>query len=58
MEIQEWLKNHPEVKHWVAIDDLDMDLKLKMRGDADWGLNNFVLTSRQMILILIIVFLH
>jgi len=45
-EIQEWLKRHPEVTHWVAVDDLDMGLKPKMRGDADWGLNNFVLTPR------------
>lgn len=46
MEIQEWLKNHSEVTHWVAIDDLDIGMKPKMRGDAEWGLSNFVLTPR------------
>lgn len=46
MEIQEWLKNHPQVTHWVAVDDLDMGLKPEMRGDKEWGLQNFVLTPR------------
>ena len=45
-EIHQWLKLHPQVTHWVAVDDLDMGLKPKMRGDADWGLRNFVLTPR------------
>lgn len=39
-EILDWLSNHPEVEKWVAIDDLDMSLRL------DWGLDNFVLTPR------------
>lgn len=34
-EINEWLRNHPEVTHWVVIDDLDLS-----------ELNNFVLTKR------------
>lgn len=39
LEILHWLKNHPEVTHWVAIDDLNM-------GERDgWGLSNFVFTS-------------
>lgn len=34
-EILEWLKNHPEVTHWVAVDDLDLS-----------KLGNFVMTTR------------
>lgn len=35
-EILYWLSKHPEVTHWVAVDDLDMSKTL----------NNFVLTPR------------
>lgn len=45
-EIHIWLKRHPEVTHWVAVDDLDMGLKPEWRGDSDWGLENFVLTTK------------
>ena len=34
-EILEWLKNHPEVTHWVAVDDLDLS-----------KLTNFVMTTK------------
>lgn len=40
-EILQWLKDHPEVTEWVAIDDLDMSLREGLHG---WGLSNFVLT--------------
>jgi len=40
-EILEWLKEHPEVTHWVAVDDLDMSVR-----SGKWGLTNFVLTPR------------
>jgi len=33
-EINEWVKNHPEVTHWVAVDDMDLSL-----------LSNFVITT-------------
>jgi len=36
-EIRQWLKSHPEVTHWVAVDDLNMGRE---------GLENFVLTAR------------
>lgn len=44
LEILDWLKNHPGVTHWVAVDDLDMSL----RKDSafTWGLANFVHTPR------------
>ena len=46
LEIQEWLKDHPEVTHWVAIDDLDMSFKetSSNRSGTGWGLTNFVHT--------------
>jgi len=47
VKIQEWLKEHPEVTHWVAIDDLDMGktgLHYGMEFEHEWGLDNFVLT--------------
>jgi hypothetical protein len=47
VQIQEWLKEHPEVTHWVAIDDLNMaktGLHYSMEFEHEWGLDNFVLT--------------
>ena len=46
LEIQEWLKEHPEVSRWVAIDDLDMSFKeiSSNRSGTGWGLTNFVHT--------------
>jgi hypothetical protein len=42
IEITQFLHDHPEVTHWVAIDDLDMG---KNGEDwKNWGLDNFVLT--------------
>jgi hypothetical protein len=34
-EVNQWLKDHPEVTHWVAVDDMDLS-----------ELNNFVITKR------------
>ena len=50
-EIKEWLKNHPDVTHWVAVDDLNMGIHMEKTGwsdsyDRSWGLENFVLTPR------------
>ena len=42
IEIKQFLHDHPEITHWVSIDDLDMG---KNGEDwKDWGLDNFVLT--------------
>ena len=53
MEIGHWLKNHPEVTHWVAIDDLNMSIEFLSKnfshskdGDKTPGLFNFVLTPK------------
>ena len=50
-EIKEWLKNHSEVTHWVAVDDLNMGIHMEKTGwssayDRSWGLENFVWTPR------------
>ena len=34
-EIKEWLKSHPEVTHWVAVDDMNLS-----------KLENFVMTTK------------
>ena len=48
-EIKHWLSQHPEVTHWVAVDDLDMAIEV-MRWSVNftrvWGLSNFVLTPK------------
>jgi hypothetical protein len=53
MEINHWVENHPEVTHWVAIDDLDMSVdylgkrfSAKDGSDSKPGLTNFVHTPR------------
>jgi hypothetical protein len=53
MEINHWLENHPEVTHWVAVDDLNMSMEFlsdrfstKDGSDKKPGLSNFVLTPR------------
>jgi hypothetical protein len=53
MEINHWLENHPEVTHWVAVDDLNMSMEFlgdkfstKDGSDKKLGLSNFVLTPR------------
>ena len=48
-EIKRWLRDHPEVTHWVAIDDLNMGIHINTAWgemDRDWGLENFVWTPR------------
>ena len=52
MEIGHWLENHPEVTHWVAVDDLNMSFEFLSKYFSDDesnknpGLSNFVLTPR------------
>ena len=53
MEIDNWLKNHPEITHWVAVDDLNMSVDFlgerfssKDGSDEKPGLTNFVHTPR------------
>lgn len=48
LEILQWLNEHPEVTHWVSVDDLHMGVlcETKTYGlvERDWGLTNFVWT--------------
>lgn len=47
MEIKHWLKEHPQVSHWVAVDDLNMGETFgEISGNSDGGLTNFVLTPK------------
>ena len=53
MEIGHWLENHPEVTHWVAVDDLNMSPEFLSKyfsseedNSKNPGLSNFVLTPR------------
>jgi len=44
IEMTQYLHDHPEITHWVSVDDLDMG---KNGEDwKNWGIDNFVLTSR------------
>lgn len=42
VEIKKYLEDHPEITHWVAVDDMDMGHKAH-RG---YGLDNFVHTPK------------
>ena len=47
-EITKWLNEHPEVIHWVAIDDMNLAKKFRdYSGEIErsWGLENFVRTD-------------
>lgn len=47
-EIKRYLRDHPEITHWVAVDDLNMGIHIEDSSygsfDRDWGLENFVWT--------------
>ena len=42
LEIKEYLMEHPEITHWVAVDDLNMGITEEWK--ESWGLTNFVFT--------------
>lgn len=47
IEIHQYLKDHPDITHWVAVDDLNMGktgLYYSMEFEHGWGLENFVYT--------------
>lgn len=47
-EINQYLDEHPEITHWVAVDDLNMSERVD--GDTNepiWGLKNFVWTPHE-----------
>lgn len=50
LEINQFLKDHSDITHWVAIDDLNMGIPHKHESwgdmEMDWGLTNFVHTPK------------
>jgi hypothetical protein len=50
LEIKQYLQDHPEITHWVAVDDLNMGIPQTNETwgeiEMDWGLTNFVLTPK------------
>jgi len=47
IEIKQYLHDHPEITHWVSVDDLNMGktgIQWNMEFEHDWALDNFVLT--------------
>ena len=49
IEIRQYLHDHPEVTHWVSVDDLRMGksgLDYSIQYEHEWGLDNFVETPR------------
>ena len=53
MEINHWLENHPEVTHWVAVDELDMSIEFlsghfaaRDKSNDKPGLTNFIKTPK------------
>lgn len=48
VEITKWLNEHPEVTHWVAIDDMNLAKRYEDWGgmvERNWGLTNFIQTN-------------
>lgn len=45
IEIKQYLQDHPEVTHWVSVDDLNMG-KIGEDWKDVWAIDNFVLTPR------------
>jgi hypothetical protein len=45
VEIRQYLHDHPEVTHWVSVDDLNMGKNGEPWKDA-WAIDNFVLTPK------------
>lgn len=46
-EIHKYLEKHPEITHWIAIDDLDMryySYSYAREIIVPWGLKNFIMT--------------
>lgn len=51
LEIQKWIKNHPEVTNWIAVDDMNLSDDYIYTSDSHkskWGLKNFVRTPLAM----------
>ena len=47
IEVRQYLIDHPEVTHWVCIDDLELGERDTHDREQKWGLSNFVHTPRE-----------
>jgi len=45
IEIKQYLHDHPEITHWVSVDDLNMGKNGEEWKD-EWAIDNFVLTPK------------
>lgn len=49
IEIKQYLHDHPEITHWVSVDDLRMGktgMDYSIQYEHEWGLENFVETPK------------
>ena len=49
LEIAQYVKDHPQITHWVAVDDLNIAIEAmdySVMYTRVWGLSNFVLTPK------------
>lgn len=47
IEVRQYLTDHPEITHWVCVDDLQLGEKDTYGREQKWGLSNFVHTPRE-----------
>ena len=47
IEVRQYLIDHPEITHWVCIDDLELGERDTHDREQKWGLSNFVHTPRE-----------
>ena len=47
IEVRQYLIDHPEITHWVCIDDLELGEEDTYRRVQPWGLSNFVRTPNE-----------
>ena len=47
IEVRQYLTDHPEVTHWVCVDDLELGEMDTYDREQKWGLSNFVHTPRE-----------
>ena len=45
IEIKQYIHDHPEITHWVSVDDLNMGKNGEVWKD-EWAIDNFVLTPK------------
>lgn len=46
IEINQYLMDHPDITHWVCVDDLELGVQNSNGSVRKWGITNFVRTPR------------